>query len=388
MGLRASLAAKARGDVPTRDLIAYGRAGSDAYDLIDELPPAGYARLCAWNAFVLQTYGDKLLASGESPGFVSPETAEQAAVLYQFVGEWLVRARQVAADPAYRLDVYVPQGLPHHWRTTPRTHEQLTGMRDAFQTAQARVVADLDAFAGAAQAREQLSSLALGINSTADYLDRLWTREPGPDLRGTLSSTLTGGLDDAYRLGQVLAVPELLEELHDQPVRRPREGAQLRLPGEPGFDLWCLTDPMERKRMERDGTFWEHLEAMWQADPHPERTLAIKAEIDAALASGAVDYLPSDTLGQLGALADHCPWPGVLYVKAPVLIGGHELQHGEKFVLTVSHDDGNFERAVVVAPATEALPELHDAPSDTELGMAELLALFSRRGFRVNRYGL
>ena len=111
-------------------------------------------------------------ASGESPGFVSPETAEQAAVLYQFVGEWLVRARQVAADPAYRLDVYVPQGLPHHWRTTPRTHEQLTGMRDAFQTAQARVAL-----------RRELVDQVVGVTAGAPVRDQIAGRNIAARLR-------------------------------------------------------------------------------------------------------------------------------------------------------------------------------------------------------------
>jgi hypothetical protein len=388
MGLRDSLAAKARGDVSTKDLIAYGRAGSDAYDLLDQLPATGYPRLCAWNAFVLQTYGDKLLASGESPGYVSPETAEEVAVLYQLVGGWLARARQMTANAAYRLDVYVPQGLPHHWQTTPRTTEQLIAMRDVFQAVQARLSSDLKAFTGADDDRTRLQALELAVDSDGDYLDKVWTRDPGPDLRTTLGTTLTGALDRAYQLGQLLAVPALLDELHSQPVRAPRTGPQLRLPGEPGFDLWCLTDPMERRRMEGDGTFWQHLEAMWQADPHPERTLAIKAEIDAALASGAVDYLPSEGVGQLYRLADHCPWPGVLVVKTPVLIGGKELEKGEKFVFAVSHDDGNFERAIVVAPANEWLPEPDDVPSERELTTAMLLDLFRRRGYRVNRYGL
>ncbi len=386
MGLRDTLAAKVRGDISTKDLVAYGRAGSDAYDLLDQLPASGYARLCAWNAFVLQTYGDKLLENGEAPGFISPETGEQVAVLYQYVSGWIARARQAAASAGYRLDVYVPQSLPHHWQTTPRTQQQLTGMHDAFQTAQARIASDLAAFAGAADVRDRLNSLGMAIDSDSEYLDRLWTRDPGPELRTTVGATLLDGLDRAYRLGQVLAVPDLLEELHDQPPPAPRpSGPNLRLPGEEGFDRWCLTDPVERRRMAEDGTFAERIDAMWQADPHPERTLAIRAEIDDALASGGVDYLPRDSLGHLARLAEHCPWPGVLYVKEPAIIGGDELEPGEKFVFTVSHDDGKFERSVVVAPVTDGAQYPIDVPNGGALGVTELLSLFSRGGYRVLR---
>ena len=386
MGLRDSVAAKLRGDVSTKDLIAYGRAGSDAYDLLDQLPALGYARLCAWNAFVLQTYGDKLLEAGESPGFASPETAHQVAVLYEFVGSWLARARQAAATEDYRLDVYVPQGLPHQWNVTPLTLDQLAGMRDTLQAAQARLVSDLGAFKRDTPARERLESLALAVASDAEYVDKLWTQDPGPDLRATLGETLEDGLDRAYRLGQVLAVPDLLAELHDEPPPAQRSGAQLRLPGEPGFDPWCLTDPMERQDKESVDVFLEHINAMWAADPHPERTLAIRAEIDKALAEGVVDYLPTDGLGQLTQLAGHCPWPGILTVKAPVMIGGSEVEAGEKFVFTVSHDDGDFERAIVVEPATYSPPLEPDLPDPVETAGEKAFDACVRFGLRVDRF--
>ncbi len=387
MGLRDVLAAKARGEIPTKDLVAYGRAGSDAYDLLDQFSAPGYPRLCAWNAFVLQTYGDKLLAAVQTPGFAPPETAEQVATLYQFVGGWIARARQIAADPAYRLDVYVPQALPHHWQTTPRAVEQLTGMRDTFQAAQATLSSDLSALAGDAATGARLRGLGLAVDSAAEYLDKLWTHDPGPELRATLGVTLTDGLDRAYQLGQVLAVPDLLEEIHAQAAPERSSGPQLRLPGEPGFDPWCLTDPTERAHMADDGVYREHIDAMWQADPHPERTLAIRAEIDAALASGAAAYLPRDGVGQLARLADHCPWPGVLFVRAAAMIGGQELEPGETFVFAVSHDDGKFERSIVVASVTDADSFPDDTPSNEDLAVAELVALLGRRrGYR--RYGL
>jgi hypothetical protein len=270
--------------------------------------------------------------------------------------------------------------LPH-WQTVPRTPAQLTGMRDTFQTTQARLDSDLQAFAGADDVRDRLRSFGVTIDSQADYVDKLWTEHPGRDLSTTLAGTLEDGLDRAYRLGQVIAVPDLLDELRD-----PSE-PQLRLPGDRGFDPWCLSDPMERRRLEGDAAYLPHLDAMWQADPHPARTLQIKAEIDAALEQGAVDYMPLDSLGQLARLAEHCPWPGVLFAKTAVMIGGKEIEPGEKFVFTVSNDDGKFERAVVVAPANDALPELDDAPSSQQLAAAELVALFGRRrGFRVTRF--
>ena len=52
-----------RADIRLSDLEPYRRAGSDAYELLDEVPPATWARLAAWNAFLLQTYADCLVAA-------------------------------------------------------------------------------------------------------------------------------------------------------------------------------------------------------------------------------------------------------------------------------------------------------------------------------------
>ncbi len=386
MGLFDGLAAKARGEVSAADLIAYGRACSDAYDLLDSLPPSGYARLSAWNAYVLQTYADKLLAAGRAPGYVAPETADQVRVLYEYVEQWLVHARQAAASESHRLDVYLPQAMPHQWRTTPRTLEQLAGMREALVAAQARVAADLAAFAGAAGARDRLQGHLIAVSSTAEYVDGLWTAEPGPELRQTTGDSLRDGLDRAYELGQVIAVPELLDELHDAPPPGRPAVPALRLPGEPGFDPWCLTDPLERIHMEHDAAYRAALDRLWEADEHPERTLAIEAEISAARARGAVDFLPAEQLGLLSRLADHCPWPGVLVAKTAVMIGGRQIDAGDRFVFTVSHDEGPVERTVVVAPTSGRLAVPDDLPPAKELGWRSLFELLVDGGYGV--YGL
>jgi hypothetical protein len=385
MGLLTAVAAKARGEVSTADLVAYGRAGSDAYGLLDEQTAPGYARLCAWNAYVLQTYGDKLLETCRSPGFAPPQTVEMAEMLYEAVGDWLERAQLCAADPGHRLDVYVPQGL-YRWRIAPRSLEQLTGTRETLLAAQALLSGELASLRPDAPGGDRLRALRLAIDSKVRHVDALWTRDPGFELRTTIGEELDQALEQAYELGQVLAVPALLDELHDAPPVPQRPGAQLRLPGEPGFDPWCLTDPMERKEMEGQAVFREHLDAMWAADPHPERTLAIRAEIDEAAARDAVDYLPEEGLGLLSRLAGHCPWPGVMTVRERVMIGGNEILEGERFIFTVSHDDGVFERAIVVRPGTSS-PVLDVPPLEAPSSPGQrLLDNALHYGFRVLSY--
>jgi hypothetical protein len=68
------LKALVRADVPVDALDSVRRVGIDAYDLVDELP-RGQARLAAWNAYALQTYGDKLLAASETANYVPADTA-------------------------------------------------------------------------------------------------------------------------------------------------------------------------------------------------------------------------------------------------------------------------------------------------------------------------
>lgn len=373
MAIGDRLRARARGDVPVAGLGAYARAGADAYELLDRLPPAGTARLCAWNAFVLQTYGDALAASGRTPGFVDGDAAALARRLYELVEGWLERARQAEADPACRLDVYLPQPLPHGDSASPG---QVAGMRRALDAARARAAADVAAFAAGEAAGARLRSLLAGAASAADYAERLWTPAAGPDLRETLAATLRDALDRVYELGQLAARPDLLDGGGGADGR-------LRLPGEPGFDPWCLTDPLLRARHEADAESRAAVERLWQADPQPDRTLAIHAEIAAALDAGAVDYLPPGEVGRLAELAARCPWPGVLYARAPALVAGRELEPGERFVLVVGGEPGRFERAIVAEPP-DARPELDGLDGD-RLALAELLALFGGAGFRVYR---
>ena len=391
MGLRDRLQAKARGEISSSDLIAYGRAGSDAYDLIDGLPATGIARVAAWNAFVLQTFGDKLLASTPTPGFAPVDTAEHVRVLYELVGAWLARARAAAASTAYRLDVAVPQLLPHHWSIEPRTAEQLAGMKTTIEAVQARVASDLEALHGQEPAHERLKLLMSAVDSSADYADKLWMHAPGLELRRTLGATLQDGLDNAYQLGQLLALPQLLEQSHGRtpPATHPPGPSALRifLPGEAGFDPWCLTDPLERRHKESIGRYQEAIDHLWKSDPHPEQTLAIQAEIGAALEHGAVDYMPTDDVGRLSHLAESCPWPGVMYAKAAVLVGGKEIEHGDRFVFTTGGDGDDFQRAIVTAPANSDPLFPDDTPPLGNLGVAQLLLCFGSAGYRVHRYG-
>ena len=55
---------------------------------------------------------------------------------------------------------------------------------------------------------------------------------------------------------------------------RPVSARPLALPGQPGFDLWCLTDPYTRAYWQQDPAACMAIAMLWRVDPAPARTLA------------------------------------------------------------------------------------------------------------------
>ncbi|HEY4346933.1 MAG TPA: hypothetical protein VGM80_05040 [Gaiellaceae bacterium] len=361
MSLRSKLRARARGEVSTAALSAYASSNADAYSLLDEGPSTGAARLAAWCAFMLQTYADRLLTSGADAGFASPEAFEQARVNYQLVGPWLMRARAAALSPAaYELDVSVPQRLP---QTPPeRDAQQLAAMRRTLEVAQARAGVELERLSGD-PVHSRLVPTFSSLQSALDACAAL--SAPGADesVFAAVGQALQDGLDRAYELGQLVALPELMARpaAPAPPAAANATTIRLFLPGEPGFDPWCLTDPVGRHGKQGLTTFVEQLAGLWKDDPDPEKTLAIQAEIAGAVERRAADYLPADDPASrsLEAIRSACPWPGVLYARSALTIDGQELSPGDCFVLSVGLKAGKFTRSLARAPsaATAFLPD-------------------------------
>ena len=87
-------------------------------------------------------------------------------------------------------------------------------MRETLETGRTRVASDVERFAGDDTHRQLLRVRLAQIDSEVQYVDRLWTRKPTPELRLTLGSTLAAALDHAYEIGQLLALPELIVRLY------------------------------------------------------------------------------------------------------------------------------------------------------------------------------
>jgi hypothetical protein len=96
------------------------------------------------------------------------------------------------------------------------------------------------------------------------------------------------------------------------------------------------------------------LDDFWKQDPSPERTLSIQADIAFALENGTADYVPDEMAGSLEEFTRKCPWPGVLWAKAPLQIGGQQLDEGDRFVLAVGGSGEGFRCALVRLSAAAA----------------------------------
>jgi hypothetical protein len=163
-------------------LSSYGRYGSDAYDLVDRLPH-GSARVAAWNAYVCQTYADKLAEScTHAPGDAAPFVR----ALYDLACAWLERA----ASPGERLELALPL-----WGTLTRSQEQLVGMRDTLTALRTYV-----AFAVGEDDRRLAP-----IDGQMAEVDALWIPRATPELRAGIGTALTMGIRAAAVLGAAWA---------------------------------------------------------------------------------------------------------------------------------------------------------------------------------------
>ena len=180
-----------RADVPAALVNALGREGADAYDLVDRLP-RGPAREAAWNAYVLQTYADKLVDAGRKDGFVRADTALYAKEVYALVAAWIERAGAGTGGTAE-----IPR-----WSSGMHSTGQLAGIREALAALRTYVAFDLASRAASPELDARLAELDASI----DRVDGLWIERPPPELRGGIAGTLTAGLEQVYELGRVLAL--------------------------------------------------------------------------------------------------------------------------------------------------------------------------------------
>lgn len=376
------LAAVFHGEVSAETVEAYRRAGAVAYqDLLDaerlreelrgtgvDLWSAGPGRrsqlLCSWNAYALQALGDELVkadyeAVPSTVGYLPPVTAEQAAAFLGEVEYWSSRTHRAAADPGYNITVEgpVPAPLPRWVEVEPCPQAHLDamraaahGLRDHAQTALADFTRSQIPQEHAEEA-DRLAGWVAEADSAVDYADSLWGPAAGEVRHERVENSLKRAIGGYYQVGQLLAAPELLDR--DEKPSATLTPRRMPLPGQPGFDPWCLTDPASRDSWRADPQARRAIDTLWRYDPDPAATLGMQAQIDAAVAEGAAERATGSGGRVLGNYFC-CPWSRIYVARRPLTLGHQSVRPGEQFTLDVSAEDvatgGGFRRELVYGP--------------------------------------
>jgi hypothetical protein len=322
----------------------------------------GSQNLATWNAFVLQTLGETFLdadyaAKPGTVGFVPPVTYDQAARWFAAVEGWVSRARQARVNPDYDIsrELALPAGLPPWAEVDPCPPEHLSALLAAVPPIREHVDVAIYALErrGVPDRRRaavnRLKQMAVEAAAATDYAVGLRTRRHDPTLHELIENNLKRALELWYHAGQLAAMPQLLDSYRGlRPAARPDMSS---LPGGARFDPWCLTDPATRPRWQRDPRAVQAITEMWQWDPDPAATIALRAEIDIALAAGDVVTVPAP---RNGTCFYECPWSAIYEARRPVRIGGRPLRVLQQFTLEAAADDMPrglpFRRGILLGP--------------------------------------
>jgi hypothetical protein len=288
-----------KGEVSTADLVARRRAGTAAYALAEEASATDGTdrgtqlfKVCAWNAFALQSIADTILDldakdDPSTAGYVPRSTLRFVTACIEEVPRWIRNARVVQGDPSIRLGTTLPALLPR-WRFDESTRmSELRGLRAAYECLQPRVESEVES-SGIAEARRLFAEMT----STADYAAMMLRPDSGAVDRGEVRWRLLQALGGAYALGQVLAMPTLAELAR---VSRERDEG-LPLSANSSWlqigDRWPVLDAkgdrigaVERVRGDRSTGLFEGIDVDVGSD---RATLTVPAAVVARIGSGEV----------------------------------------------------------------------------------------------------
>ncbi len=377
-GVMTRMRAAWRGERSAVALEAMRRAGKPAYEellraerlraevttqggSLWDCPPAVCSQLLAgWNAFVLQTLSEAFLdtdytAAPGTVGYVPPMTFEQVWEWLSGVEGWLSRAEQGRRNPDYDVseELALPAALPDWVDPCPREH--LSALVTALPAIRGN--AELALYnlqrnpvpPGEQRSLNRLAQLAGEAASAADYALALRANTEDPRLNELIEANLKRGVEAWFDVGQLAAMPALLKG-YQVPVGGVRPDPAT-MPGGARFDPWCLTDPRTREMWRRDRDARAAIKALWAADPNPAATIALHAEIEAAVDRG--DLIRIRT-GDGGYCYYRCPWVSLYEVRRPVRLAGRSLKVLRQFTLDVCADglaEGKpFTRELVFGP--------------------------------------
>jgi hypothetical protein len=216
--------------LPTRGLAGRRAVGAGAYTLAEEAeslrgaadwdpwlqpPQTQLFLLCAWNAFALQSIADHALPVDE--------VADEAIVAFAQaclveVPTWIGAARALTADAHYRPTTALPAPLPVWPRLTAVTDDHTRVLRAATEALSPAAEYDATRLEQTAPADcgDLVRELRLQIEqlrTAQDFAAGLQAKAATAGELGEVRDELCRALQGAYRLGQLAAMPSLLEML-------------------------------------------------------------------------------------------------------------------------------------------------------------------------------
>ncbi|MGY0237052.1 hypothetical protein [Longispora urticae] len=326
-------------------------------------PAVGSQLLATWNAYVLQTLGEAFLdadyaARPRTAGFVPPVTFGQVSEWFTAVRGWLSRARQSRANPDYDLaaELALPAALPPWVEVTPCPPEHMAAMFAAIPPVcehaefalHALETGDVPAsHRGAVNQLRQMTAEAAAALDYALSLRTVATASPDVRLHDLIEDNLKHALGLWFTVGQLACMPRLLDRDFRPPRPAPRPDLA-RLPGGARFDPWVYTDPATVHQWRNSHRARQAIADLWDRDPDPAATLALKDSVDAALAAGDIAYHRD---GEVTCYYE-TPWSPLYEVRRPLRLGGRDLGVLQQFTLRISQEGDTFVRAVVTGTFT------------------------------------
>ncbi|RYG46422.1 hypothetical protein EON79_10200 [bacterium] len=315
-----------------------------------DLSPSRQAeRAYAWCAFVLQVLGNEFLDADDgfdppTRGFLPPVTADQVSRLYAPIEGLVGLSRQAGADVNHRFQEKVAE-LPPWNETSPSPPAYVAGLLGAMRALQPHAGAavaslGLEAPENATAARQfhQIRGLHAAAEAKAHYVAGIYGSDAQAGLDPRIEPSVKETIEALFDVGRLAAIPKLVQKISYSRGKRP----SFPLPGDPGFDPWCLTDPRAKESKRKDREARDAILRMWDTDPDPEATLELIQAI--RMAEIRRDIRPAEERGKRIGPFQRCPWSTVYEVDRMVALPGEVLLPATWFALDIRFINGPFER--------------------------------------------
>lgn len=383
-GVWARIKAFTRGEQDAETLYAYKRAGAPVHDLLDAAErrrfefaatgvspfamqkQVGLELACIWNAFALQTLGDKMLEADEvadpdSVGFVPPVTFEQVQGYYQDVQRWMAHATRAAHDSSFELPYgALPARLPDWSPVEPCPRPHIDAMIAALRAMELHAEAAMNALETTTPEADKnklgkVRGLFAQAKAASQYATSMYQPHASQALHEQVEELAKKAIEDIYQVGQYLSYPDLLLGQPKPPTAGQASTYNGRgktpLPGQPGFDKWVMTDPNSLASLQRDREVGRVLDDMWKYDTNPRESVGMWEDIKAAESRGDVKYARHPS-GDLVGYYFCAPYAAIYEAVRPTIIGDTPVPRGQRFTIECAPEGTRvgypFKREVVL----------------------------------------